>query len=58
VSGEEKEAPKVKLRRVVRPVELVGSSYLETEEEVEGFINVLRKTLKDALDNDERIEIR
>jgi len=57
-SGEEKEAPKVKRRRVVRPIELVTSSYLETEEEVDSFIGVLRKTLKDALDNDERIEIR
>jgi hypothetical protein len=56
--GKKNEPPKVKPRRVVQPVQFVKTPYLETEEDVNKFINALRQALTDALANDERIEIR
>lgn len=48
----------VKKQRIVEPAKLVKTSYIETLEEVNGFINTLRKELEDAIANDERIKIR
>ena len=50
--------PVVKPRRVVSPGKLVKSSYLESQADVNAFLDDLRKELTDALDRNERIEIR
>ena len=54
----EQDKPVVKPRRVVYPVELVKSPYLESQTDVNAFLDDLRKELTDALLNNERIEIR
>jgi len=51
-------APVVKKRRVVKPAEIVKTSYLETADDVNGFLDALRMTLEQAIANNERIEIR
>ena len=50
--------PVVKPRRVVSPGKLVKSSYLESQADVNAFLDDLRKELTDALARNERIEIR
>ncbi|QDV37586.1 BREX system P-loop protein BrxC [Tautonia plasticadhaerens] len=50
--------PTVKKLRVVRPAELVKSAYLETDDDVNGFLDSLRRELEAALGKDERIQIR
>ena len=50
--------PVVKPRRVVSPGKLVKSSYLESQADVNVFLDDLRKELTDALARNERIEIR
>ena len=57
-SKAEQNKPVVKLRRVVSPVKLVKSSYLESQDDVDAFLDDLRKELTDALAKNERIEIR
>ena len=54
----EQDKPVVKPRRVVSPVKLVKSSYLESQDDVDAFLDDLRKELTDALAKNERIEIR
>jgi hypothetical protein len=51
-------ATPVKKRRVINPQQLVGSGYLETQEDIENFLIKLRKELEQALANNERVEIR
>ena len=55
---EEQDKPVVKLRRVVSPGKFVKSSYLESQDDVDAFLDDLRKELADALAKNERIEIR
>ena len=55
---EEQDKPAVKPRRVVSPVSLVKSSYLESQADVNAFLDDLRRELNDALARNERIEIR
>ena len=55
-AGQDK--PVVKLRKIVSPVTLVKSPYLESQSEVEAFLDDLRRELTDALTRNERIEIR
>ena len=55
---EEQDKPAVKPRRVVSPVRLVKSTYLESEADVDAFLDDLRAELTDALARNERIEIR
>ena len=50
--------PVVKPRRVVSPGKFVKSSYLESQDDVNTFLDDLRKELTDALAKNERIEIR
>ena len=50
--------PALKPRRVIKPMELVTQSYLETQAEVDEFIDKLRSELNKAIANGERIEIR
>ena len=55
-AGQDK--PVVKPRRVVSPGKFVKSSYLESQDDVNAFLDDLRKELTDALAKNERIEIR
>ena len=52
------ERPVVKKQRIIQPANLVPTPYLETEEEVEQFLATLEGKLRQAIDNNERIEIR
>ena len=47
-----------KKRRVVKPTRLITTDYLETKEDVEAFLEKLRKELEEAIENNERVEIR
>ena len=55
---EEQDKPVVKPRRVVSPGKFVKSSYLETQIDVDAFLDDLRRELTNALAKNERIEIR
>ena len=55
-AGQDK--PVVKRRRIIFPVKLVKSPYLESQADVEAFLDDLRRELTDALARNERIEIR
>ena len=57
-SKAEHNKPVVKLRRVVSPGKFVKSSYLESQDDVDAFLDDLCKELADALAKNERIEIR
>jgi cell division septum initiation protein DivIVA len=48
----------VKTQRVLRPAELVKTTYLETQDDVDGFLDKLRQELEKALAKNERIQIR
>ena len=48
----------IRPRRVVSPVKLVKSPYLESQVDVDAFLDDLRTELTDALARNERIEIR
>lgn len=50
--------PPTKKRRVVEPSHIVGLPYLETKEDVDAFLSKLRKELEEAINNNERVEIR
>lgn len=50
--------PVVKKQRIVRPVEIAKSAYLETLQDVDRFLEKLRAELEQAIDNNERIQIR
>lgn len=50
--------PIVKKQRIVKPANLVKTTYLETSDDVNGFLNALRTELEEAIDNNERIQIR
>jgi len=50
--------PVVKPRRTIRPADLVKTTYLETEDDVDGFLDVLKNQLHDAIAKGERIQIR
>ena len=50
--------PTVKKQRIVVPADLVKATYLETSDDVKGFLDALRQELTQAIDNNERIQIR
>ncbi len=54
------EKPKVvvKVRCIVKPAELVATTYLETTDDIERFLNELRETLEKAVKAGQRIKIR
>ena len=54
----EQDKPVVRPRRVVSPVKLVKLAYLESQADVDAFLDDLRTELTDALARSERIEIR
>lgn len=45
-------------QRVIEPAKLVKSPYLETIDEVNGFVDTLRDELEKAIANNERVQIR
>ena len=49
---------RLKPRRVVSPINLVKATYLETQADVDAFLEDLRAELADAISKNERIEIR
>ena len=48
----------LKKKRVVEPAKFVQTTYLETQADVDGFLDRLRMELEQAMANEERIEIR
>ncbi|MDP3597519.1 MAG: BREX system P-loop protein BrxC, partial [Nitrospirota bacterium] len=57
-TGSEPPIPILKKKRVIEPAKLVPDPYLETQEDVECFLQRLRTELEQALAENERIEIR
>jgi len=51
-------APPVKPRRIVKPADLVASPYLETIDDVNAFLDQLRRQLEAAIASGQRIQIR
>jgi hypothetical protein len=51
-------APAVKKQRIVKPADIVKTTYLESSEDVNNFLNALKQELETALANNERIQIR
>jgi hypothetical protein len=49
--------PVVKKQRIIEPAKL-APAYLETREDVEQFLDTLRKELDDAIEKNERVHIR
>ena len=47
-----------KKRRVIQPNKLVTTSYLESTEDIDQFLEKLREELEEAIKNNERVEIR
>ncbi len=50
--------PVVKKQRIVKPADIVKTTYLETSDDVNGFLDALRRELEQAIANNERIQIR
>ena len=57
-TGTEQPIPILKKKRVIEPAKLLPDPYLETQADVEGFLQTLRTKLEQALAKNERIEIR
>ena len=56
--GQGSPPPVVKKQRIVKPADIVKTTYLETSDDVNGFLDALRQELEKALANNERIQIR
>lgn len=50
--------PAVKPIQVVKPTELLSQNYIETEEDIDAFLNQLRTALKAAVSENKRVQIR
>ena len=50
--------PPVKKQRIVKPSEIVKTTYLESSNDVNAFLDALRQELEKAIANNERIQIR
>ena len=57
-SGKHRQPPVVKKQRIVKPADIVKTTYLETSDDVNGFLDALRQELEKAIANNERIQIR
>ena len=57
-SGKSTPPPVVKKQRIVKPADIVKTTYLETSDDVNGFLDALRQELEKAIANNERIQIR
>lgn len=58
VAGKDDSKPIVKLRHEVRPSTMVRTTYIETQIDLDAFIDVLRQEIQNSLDRGERIQIR
>jgi hypothetical protein len=56
--GETDNKPAAKPLRVIKPAELATQSYLETDADIEAFLEALGKALKAAISEHNRIQIR
>ena len=56
--GEKKPPVYVKKRRVVQAARLAPRGFLETQIDVDDYLDKLRQALESAINNDERVEIR
>lgn len=50
--------PAVKKQKIIKPADMVKTTYLETSDDVNGFLDALRLELEQAIANNERIQIR
>lgn len=50
--------PMIRKQRVVKPADIMKATYLETSDDVSGFLDALRQELEKAIANNERIQIR
>lgn len=50
--------PPPKKQKVIKPADFMKDNYLETKEEVRGFLEILRKEMEQAIDSNQRIQIR
>ena len=57
-TGPEPPQPVFKKQRVVEPAKMIPTPYLETEEDVNRFLETLRRELEQAIQKNERIQIR
>jgi len=57
-SGKVTPPPGVKKQRIVKPADLVKTPYLETTDDVNGFLDALRMVLAQAIAHNERVQIR
>jgi len=57
-AGSGKDKPVIKKQRVVSPAGLVKTTYLETADDVNSFLDALRQELERAIENNERVQIR
>jgi hypothetical protein len=57
-SGKKPPPPLFKKQHVVRPADFVKTAYLETTDDVNGFLDALRMELEQAIARNERIQIR
>ncbi len=57
-SGNVPPPPPVKKQRIVKPADIMKTTYLETSDDVNGFLDALRQELEKAIANNERIQIR
>ena len=56
--AEPRRRPVVKKQRIVKPADIVKTTYLETPDDVNDFLDALRQELEKAIANNERIQIR
>ena len=56
--GQTKPPAYVKKRRIVQAAQLATKDFLETQVDVDDYLNKLRQELETAINNDERVEIR
>jgi hypothetical protein len=57
-AGSDEPKPVVKPRKEIKPAAFVKSPYLETQDDIDGFLDALRRELQDAIARGERIQIR
>jgi hypothetical protein len=50
--------PAIKKQRIIEPARLVKSTYIETQDDVNSFLDSLRGELETAITNNERVQIR
>jgi len=48
----------VKKRRIVQAAKLAPDGFLETQADVDAYLDKLRRALESAIENNERVEIR